>query len=79
VCNRHTSNDLLWCVMCDLCRVLQAAELRSQHAAELDALHLRLQDVLARKDGTIAQLQSDLNATLAKLQQATRELMGDED
>lgn len=58
---------------------MQEAELQSQHAAELDALHLWLQGILARKDGTIAQLQSDLNATLAKLQQATRELMGDED
>lgn len=58
----------------------QEAELRAQHAAELDAVHARLQGVLARKDDTINQLRTQLDATLAQLQQATQELMmGDDD
>lgn len=50
-----------------------------QHAAELDAVHARLQEVLARKDDANQQLRAQLDATLAQLQQATRELMGDDE
>ena len=59
--------------------VVQESELQAQQAAELDALHCRLQGVLARKDATIAQLRADLDCTLARLQQATQDLMGDDD
>lgn len=58
--------------------LLQEAQLQAQHAAELDAVHGRLQEVLARKDVTIAQLRAELDSTLAQLQQATQELMGDD-
>mgnify|MGYP001810867692 CR=1 FL=1 len=57
----------------------QEAQLRVQHAAELDAVHARLQEVLARKDEANQQLRAQLDATLAQLQQATRELMGDDE
>jgi ABC-type transporter Mla subunit MlaD len=58
---------------------MQEAQLRAQHTAELDAVHARLQEVLARKDEANQQLRAQLNATLAQLQQATRELMGDDE
>jgi ADP-ribosylglycohydrolase len=57
---------------------LQEAELQAQHAAELDAVHTRLQEVLARKDVTISQLKAELDCTLAQLQQATQELMAED-
>jgi hypothetical protein len=43
-------------------------------------VHSRLQAVLGRKDEAIAQLQAELDTTLAQLQAATQELMmlGDE-
>jgi hypothetical protein len=56
----------------------QEAELQAQHAAELDAVHTRLQEVLARKDVTIAQLKAELDCTLTQLQQATHELMAED-
>lgn len=49
-----------------------------QHAAEMDAVHKRLHEVLARKDATITELRAELESTLAQLHQATQELMGED-
>jgi hypothetical protein len=65
--------------LCCACAAPQEAELQQQHAAELEALHERLQGVLGCKDATIAQLRAELDTTLAQLQQATAELMGEDD
>jgi hypothetical protein len=45
------------------------------HAHELGVVGRRLQEVLASKDATIAQLRGELSATLAQLHQATDDLM----
>ena len=48
---------------------LQEKELRAQHALQLDAVHFKLQTVLAKKDATIQALKSELDAALINLQQ----------
>lgn len=66
--------------MCHCCVFTQEAELEAQHTAELSAVHTRVQEVLSRKDATIAQLRADLDATLTQLHRATAELVdGDDD
>jgi hypothetical protein len=52
--------------------------LKAQHASELDAVHMRLQGVLAKKDATIAALRAELNATVMRLQLTEEELLDDE-
>jgi hypothetical protein len=56
----------------------QEVQLQVQHAAEMDAVHKRLHEVLARKDATITELRAELESTLAQLHQATQELMGED-
>lgn len=49
--------------------------MKARQAAEMDAVHNRLQEVLAAKDATITRLRSELEGTLLRLHQATEELM----
>lgn len=46
----------------------QECQLKAQHALELDAVHVKLQGVLAKKDATIAALRSEVETTMLKLQ-----------
>jgi hypothetical protein len=43
-------------------------QVQAQHALQLDAVHVRLQGVLAKKDATIAALRAELDATVLQLQ-----------
>lgn len=47
--------------------------MKAQHALQLDAVHLKLQTVLAKKDATIAALRAELTAAVATMQELERE------
>lgn len=60
--------------MLHLCDVgLQEKDLRTQHTLQLDAVHLRLQTILAKKDATIQALKAELEAALLNMQQLEEE------
>jgi hypothetical protein len=48
--------------------LLQVCQIQAQHALQLDAVHVKLQGVLAKKDATIAALRAELDATMMQLQ-----------
>jgi hypothetical protein len=48
--------------------LLQVCQIHAQHALQLDAVHVKLQGVLAKKDATIAALRAELDATMMQLQ-----------
>jgi hypothetical protein len=50
-------------------------QIQAQHALQLDAVHLKLQGVLAKKDATIAALRAELDATMMQLQQVGHALL----
>ncbi|WIA40340.1 hypothetical protein OEZ86_013707 [Tetradesmus obliquus] len=47
---------------------LEVCQIQAQHALQLDAVHVKLQGVLAKKDATIAALRAELDATMMQLQ-----------
>jgi len=57
---------------------MQERELRTQHALELDAVHSKLRNVLAKKDATISALRSELDATVVRWQQTGDELLNEQ-
>lgn len=54
---------------------MQVASLKALHAQQLELVDSRVQQVVARKDNTIAMLRSELTTVTAKIQQF-EELLG---
>ncbi|WIA20048.1 hypothetical protein OEZ85_005913 [Tetradesmus obliquus] len=46
----------------------KVCQIQAQHALQLDAVHVKLQGVLAKKDANIAALRAELDATMMQLQ-----------
>jgi hypothetical protein len=53
----------------------QVCQIQAQHALQLDAVHVKLQGVLAKKDATTAALQAELDATVMQLQHVGNALL----
>ncbi|KAF6258264.1 hypothetical protein COO60DRAFT_1139263 [Scenedesmus sp. NREL 46B-D3] len=55
----------------------KVCQIQAQHALQLDAVHVKLQGVLTKKDASIAALGAELDATLMQLQHVGDTLFGE--